>query len=93
MSGFVAWLTWLFIHVAFLVGFRNRIAVLSQWIWAYVTNRRDSRVVFSHPKEQGPTALEPRPSLRPTAGDQATAEIAVPNARPSGSWARSRSDD
>ena len=93
MSGFVAWLTWLFIHVAFLVGFRNRIAVLSQWIWAYVTNRRDSRVVFSHPKELGPTALEPRPPLRPSAAEQATAEIAVPNARPSGSWAWSRSDD
>lgn len=93
MTGRAAWLTWLFIHIAFLVGFRNRVAVLSQWIWAYVTNRRASRVVFSHPKEQGPTALEPRASLRPSAAEQATSEIGVPNARPSGAWAWSRSDD
>ena len=93
MTGLPAWLTWLFIHIAFLVGFRNRVAVLSQWIWAYVTNRRASRVVFSHPKEQGPTALEPRASLRPSATEQATSEIGVPNARPSGAWAWSRSDD
>ena len=93
MTGFLAWLTWLFIHIAFLVGFRNRVAVLSQWIWAYVTNRRASRVVFSHPKEQGATVLEPRVSQRPSAAEQATSEIGVPNARPSGSWAWSRSDD
>ena len=93
MTGLAAWLTWLFIHIAFLVGFRNRVAVLSQWIWAYVTNRRASRVVFSHPKEQGPTALEPRASVRPSAAEQATSEIGVPSARPSGAWAWSRSDD
>ena len=93
MTGLLAWLTWLFIHIAFLVGFRNRVAVLLQWIWAYVTNRRDSRVVFSHPKEQGPAALEPRVSRRPSATEQATSEIGVPNARPSGAWAWSRSDD
>jgi NADH dehydrogenase len=93
MTGLPAWLTWLFIHIAFLVGFRNRVAVLSQWIWAYATNRRASRVVFSHPKEQGPTALEPRASVRPSAAEQATSEIGVPSARPSGAWAWSRSDD
>ena len=93
MTGLPAWLTWLFIHIAFLVGFRNRVAVLSQWIWAYVTNRRASRGVFSHPKEQGPTALEPRASVRRSATEQATSEIGVPNARPSGAWAWSRSDD
>lgn len=93
IGGLLAWLTWLFIHIAFLVGFRNRVAVLSQWIWAYVTNKRASRVVFSHPKEQGPTVLEPQVSVRPSAAERATAEGAVPGARPSGSWAWSRSDD
>ena len=93
MSGIPAWLSWLFIHIAFLVGFRNRVAVLSQWIWAYVTNKRPSRVVFSHPKEQGPTALDPRTSLLPTPAEQATAEASIPSARPSGAWAWSRSDD
>jgi hypothetical protein len=83
-------LAWLFVHLVFLVGFRNRVAVVSQWLWAYVTNKRASRVVFSHPKEQGPTVLEPRPSHLPSAAEQATA---VPAARPSGTWAWSRSDD
>jgi len=93
MTGRPAWFTWLFIHIAFLVGFRNRLAVLLQWIWAYMTNRRASRVVFSHPKEQGPTALEPRAARGRSAAEKATADISVPDARPSGSWAWSRSDD
>lgn len=93
MSGLPAWLAWLFIHLVFLVGFRNRVAVMSQWLWAYVTNKRASRVVFSHPKEQGPTVLEPRHSHLPSAAEQATAASAVPAVRPSGTWAWSRSDD
>lgn len=93
MTGISAWLTWLFIHIAFLVGFRNRVSVMSQWIWAYVTNKRASRVVFSHPKEQGPTALEPRVSELPSRAEQVTAEAGIPAARPSDSWAWSRSDD
>jgi NADH dehydrogenase len=93
MTGRPAWFTWLFIHIAFLVGFRNRIAVLLQWIWAYMTNRRASRVVFSHPKEQGPTALEPRAARGRSAAEKVTADISLPDARPSGSWAWSRSDD
>jgi NADH dehydrogenase len=93
LSGLPAWLAWLFIHLVFLVGFRNRVAVTSQWIWAYVTNKRASRVVFSHPKEQGPTVLEPRASLVPSAAEQATETAGVPAAHPSGAWAWSRSDD
>jgi NADH dehydrogenase len=37
LSGFFAWMTWLFIHVLFLIGFRNRIAVFRQWAWTYLT--------------------------------------------------------
>ena len=40
-----AWLAWLFIHVIFLVGFRNRIAVLFQWAWAYVTFNKGARLI------------------------------------------------
>jgi len=36
-TGFMAWITWLVVHIYFLIGFRNRIAVLWQWIWAYFT--------------------------------------------------------
>lgn len=93
MTGFTAWLTWLFIHIAFLVGFRNRVSVFSQWVWAYITNDRASRVVFSHPKEQGPAALEPRPSHPPSRTEQVTEEVSIPAARPTAGWNWSRSDD
>ena len=43
--GLWAWLTWLAVHVFFLVGFRNRLLVLFQWAWAYVTYARGARVV------------------------------------------------
>lgn len=45
LDGFVAWLMWLFIHIFFLVGFRNRIAVLIQWFYAYVRYRRGARII------------------------------------------------
>ena len=44
-SGFPAWLAWLFIHIIFLVGFRNRIAVLMQWAWAYLTFNKGARLI------------------------------------------------
>jgi len=44
-SGFLAWLAWLFIHVLYLVGFRNRIAVLFQWAWAYLTFNKGARLI------------------------------------------------
>jgi NADH:ubiquinone reductase (H+-translocating) len=44
-SGFPAWFTWLTVHIYFLIGFRNRIAVLSQWIWNYFTFSRGVRLI------------------------------------------------
>ena len=44
-SGLPAWLTWLFVHVLFLVGFRNRVAVLLQWAWAYFTFNKGARLI------------------------------------------------
>ena len=45
ISGFAAWLAWLFIHVFFLIGFRNRIIVLVQWAWSYFTYERGARLI------------------------------------------------
>jgi NADH dehydrogenase len=45
MSGFLAWFAWLAIHIFFLIGFRNRIVVLIQWAWAYVTYQRGARLI------------------------------------------------
>ncbi len=44
-SGLPAWLAWLFVHVIFLVGFRNRVAVLLQWAWAYFTFNKGARLI------------------------------------------------
>ena len=44
-SGLPAWLAWLFVHIIFLVGFRNRLAVLMQWGWAYVTFNKGARLI------------------------------------------------
>ena len=43
--GFIAWLMWLFIHLLFLVGFRNKLAVLLQWFYAYVRYRAGARII------------------------------------------------
>jgi NADH dehydrogenase len=45
LTGFTAWIAWLFVHLLFLVGFRNKISVLLQWFYSYVTYRRGSRIV------------------------------------------------
>jgi len=50
-SGWAAWVFWLFAHVYFLIGFRNRLVVLMDWAWAYWTHERHARVV---------TTLQPR---------------------------------
>ncbi|WP_034301811.1 NAD(P)/FAD-dependent oxidoreductase [Herbaspirillum sp. RV1423] len=46
-SGYPAWLFWLFVHVYFLIGFRNRLLVMSDWAWAYLTFKRSARVISS----------------------------------------------
>jgi NADH dehydrogenase len=45
ISGLMAWLSWLFVHIFFLIGFRNRILVLIQWAWSYLTYERGSRLI------------------------------------------------
>jgi NADH dehydrogenase len=44
-SGYFAWLFWLFVHIYFLIGFRNRFVVLMDWAWAYYSFERQARVV------------------------------------------------
>ena len=47
-GGFLAWLSWLFIHLIFLVGLRNRLLVLFQWTWSYLTFGRGARLIYGH---------------------------------------------
>jgi NADH dehydrogenase len=45
ISGFLAWLAWLFIHIFFLIGFQNRVLVFIQWAWSYFTYERGARLI------------------------------------------------
>ena len=45
ISGFMAWLAWLFIHILFLIGFQNRMLVFIQWAWSYFTYERGARLI------------------------------------------------
>jgi NADH:ubiquinone reductase (H+-translocating) len=44
-SGFIAWLAWIFVHIFFLIGFRNRVLVLIQWAWSYFTYGVGARII------------------------------------------------
>ncbi len=45
LTGYLAWLAWLFIHILYLIGFRNRLVVFSQWVWSYVFSKRAARLI------------------------------------------------
>ena len=50
-KGLIAWLMWLFLHVFFLIGFRNRFAVMFSWFWAYLTRERSARLITGDAEE------------------------------------------
>lgn len=45
LRGLVAWLTWLLVHIFYLIGFRNRFLVISEWAWVYLWNERGARLI------------------------------------------------
>jgi NADH dehydrogenase len=45
VSGLIAWLIWLFVHIFFLIGFRNRFLVISEWAWMYWRSDRGARLI------------------------------------------------
>jgi len=49
-TGYIAWLVWSFVHIFFLISFRNRFRVMSEWIWQYFTNRPSIRLIVKHTK-------------------------------------------
>jgi NADH dehydrogenase FAD-containing subunit len=46
MAGFVAWLAWAFIHILFLAAFGNKLLVITQWVWTYMSSQRGSRLIL-----------------------------------------------
>jgi NADH dehydrogenase len=62
IGGYFAWLMWLFVHILYLVGFRNRIAVVFNWAWSYLTFKRGARLITGRGwKENEPVAATPAP--------------------------------
>jgi len=52
MTGYPAWIAWLFLHLIWLIGFRNRMNVLVNWIWNYLTSDRSVRIILEHYRKQ-----------------------------------------
>lgn len=83
-SGFPAWLFWLFVHVYFLIGFRNRTVVMMDWAWAYFTSQRHARV-FPDPHALEPNAMlvrVPAPPVPPVSVSAATTAPQAPAGTP-----------
>jgi NADH dehydrogenase len=69
ISGYPAWLAWLFIHIFFLIGFRNRILVMIQWAWAYFTYQRGARLITGSEDLPGWAELERQFAEAPRTND------------------------
>ena len=59
VTGFFAWLLWLFVHILYLVGFRNRLLVLLEWAWSYFTYQRSARLIYGNLQLPGYTGAQP----------------------------------
>jgi NADH dehydrogenase len=64
LSGYFAWLAWLFIHILFLIGFRNRLLVMIQWAWSYLTYERGARLITGSDELPGWTQSHPQPARK-----------------------------
>jgi NADH dehydrogenase len=58
-GGFLAWLIWTFVHIFFLIGFRNRVLVMIQWAWSYLTYGRGARLIAG----ETPCTVPPLPAV------------------------------
>lgn len=57
-SGYLAWLLWLFIHILFLIEFQNRVLVMLQWAWNYLTWNRSARLITEYEQQKTPLGRE-----------------------------------
>lgn len=60
-TGFPAWLLWIFVHIFFLIGFRNRVIVLFEWAWSYLTYGRGARLITGTFRPAPPASAAPQP--------------------------------
>jgi NADH dehydrogenase len=83
LSGMIAWLAWLLVHLIYLVGFRNRLVVLITWAWSYLTYRRGARLITGYAAPDALEALrlrhEPLPAHVPAEQAPVQASESVPS--------------
>jgi NADH dehydrogenase len=65
-KGVLAWYMWLVLHLAYIVGFRSRIAVLVNWIWSYLTYDRHARIIVAVEPQRRAASPQPAPSTPPS---------------------------
>ncbi len=73
VSGYLAWLMWLFVHIFFLIGFENRVLVFIQWAWSYITYERGARLITGSTELPGWSGLRHEPPIE--AEERAASEI------------------
>jgi len=83
LSGLPAWLVWVFVHILYLVGFRNRLLVMVQWAWAYLTYQRGIRLITGQPVM---TLQEARPANGENTEPDGPGEHTLDNAIESRGW-------
>lgn len=71
-SGLIAWLLWSLVHIFLLIGFRNRVAVMSQWVWAYLTRQGSSPLITEHQLREFDLERDQEPSTE--AGNKGSKE-------------------
>ncbi len=67
LSGFLAWLAWLGIHIQFLANTNLKLSVLVQWAWTFVTGQRGSRLIVNHHRAEPAVATAPAVARAPAA--------------------------
>ena len=81
MTGFVAWLTWSIVHIYFLIGFRNRLAVVINWGWSYLTFQRGTRLITGLTGSRMPMET-PKPGTPTTTAPEAAANLEFASGTP-----------
>jgi NADH dehydrogenase len=61
LTGFIAWATWLLVHLFYLIGVQNRLVVFTRWSASFLTNGRSARIITTGGADNPPTRPEPRP--------------------------------
>ncbi len=82
MSGFVAWVAWCFVHILYLIGFRNRLLVFIQWMWSYVRYRRGARLITQQQWQLRPPSAHPDAPQPKEAAPDAAVDATGPVERP-----------